>query len=148
MDLFRAERQAKMLMAAHGLTGWRFEWDNAKRRFGCCHHSTRTISLSRVLTVQLEESAVRNTMLHEIAHALVGAGNGHNAVWRATAISIGCNGNRCSSAKVQVEYKWRGVCPNGHTFNRHRKAKGRQSCNTCSPSGFSERHVIRWIANY
>jgi predicted SprT family Zn-dependent metalloprotease len=147
MDLFRAEREAKMLMAAHGLTGWRFEWDNAKRRFGRCRHSDRLISLSRVLTVQRTEDAVRNTMLHEIAHALVGASHGHNEVWRRKALSIGCDGRRCSADKVEMTYKWHGVCPNGHTIKRHRKSKGDQSCVRCHPT-FDRRFLIRWVAAY
>jgi predicted SprT family Zn-dependent metalloprotease len=147
MDLFQAERQAKLLMAAHGLTGWRFEWDNAKSRFGRCRHSDRLISLSRVLTVQRTEEAVRNTVLHEIAHALVGASHGHDAVWRRKALSIGCDGKRCSADKVEVSYKWHGLCPNGHIIKRHRKPSGNRACGKCSRS-FDPRFLIRWVAAY
>ena len=92
MDLFTAERNAKLLMAAHGLTdkGWRFEWDNAARRFGQCRYSTKTISMSRQLTAQRSEAAVRNTMLHEIAHALT-PGARHGYELRMKALAIGCD---------------------------------------------------------
>ncbi|AXH49342.1 SprT-like protease [Streptomyces phage Blueeyedbeauty] len=149
MDLFTAERNAKLLMAAHGLVGWRFEWDNAARRFGRCTYSTRTISMSRQLTVQRTEMAVRNTMLHEIAHALVGPGHGHDAVWRAKAISIGCDGKRCSADKVEVNYKYVAKCPNGHISRKYLRkprasARGR-SCPICSPV-YNAKYAIRVVA--
>lgn len=137
MDLFNAERQARMLMAAHGLTGWHFEWDNAARRFGRCTYSTKTISMSRQLTQQRSVEAVRNTMLHEIAHALVGAGHGHNEVWRRKAIEIGCDGKRCSSDKVEVQYKYVAKCARGHIagkYLRKPRALSRSSCGKCHPN--------------
>ena len=33
---------------------------------------------------------IRDTILHEIAHALVGPCHGHDAVWRQKAREIGC----------------------------------------------------------
>ncbi|WNN94798.1 SprT-like protease [Streptomyces phage Phredrick] len=150
MDLFNAERQAKLLMAAHGLIdkGWRFEWDNAARRFGQCRYSTKTISMSRQLTVQRSADAVRNTMLHEIAHALT-PGSGHNAIWRAKAISIGCDGRRCSDDKVEVDYKYVAKCPNGHISKKYlRKPRAfarPRSCGTCSPV-YNAKYAIRVVA--
>lgn len=138
MDLFNAERQAKLLMTAHGLIdkGWRFEWDNAARRFGQCRYSTKTISMSRQLTIQRSADAIRNTMLHEIAHALT-PGSGHSTVWQAKAISIGCDGKRCSDDDVQVNYKYVAKCPSGHVAGKYlRKPRTitRKSCGKCSRS--------------
>lgn len=139
MDLFAAERNARLLMSAHGLTakGWRFEWDNAARRFGQCRYTTKTISMSRKLTVQRTEDAVRNTMLHEIAHALVGSAAGHGYVWQAKAISIGCDGKRCSDDPIQIDYKYVAKCPNGHLGKRYvrkpRASSRPRSCGKCSP---------------
>ena len=110
---------------------WSFEFDNAKRRFGCCNYRKKKITLSAPLTELRDESFVKNTILHEIAHALVGGRHGHDNVWRAKAIEIGCNGNRCSS-DVEIKGKWIGTCPNGHTKHRHRKPSGSISCGTCS----------------
>jgi predicted SprT family Zn-dependent metalloprotease len=149
MDLFNAERQAKLLMAAHGLIdkGWRFEWDNAARRFGQCRYGSKTISMSRQLTKQRTPEAIRNTMLHEIAHALVGPGHGHNAVWRAKAISIGCDGNRCSSDNVEVNYKYAAKCPNGHIAGKYlRKPRTvtRKSCGKCS-STYNPKYALKLV---
>lgn len=149
MDLFNAERHAKLLMAAHGLTdkGWRFEWDNAARRFGQCRYSTKTISMSRQLTIQRSEASVRNTMLHEIAHALT-PGHKHDAVWRAKAISIGCDGNRCSDDKVEVAYKYVAKCINGHVaakYLRKPRAIQRKSCGKCSRS-YNPKYALKVYA--
>ncbi|AXH68917.1 SprT-like protease [Streptomyces phage SparkleGoddess] len=151
MDLFTAERNAKLLMAAHGLTekGWRFEWDNAARRFGQCRYGTKTISMSRQLTMQRSPESVRNTMLHEIAHALVGHAAGHGRIWQAKAISIGCDGKRCSDDKVEVAYRYVAKCPSGHIskkYLRKPRASARpRSCGTCSPV-YNPKYAIRVVA--
>lgn len=148
MNLIQAERMARKLMLDHGLYGWNFKWDNAARRFGQCNYSTATISMSRKLTVQRTEDAVRNTILHEIAHALT-PGAGHGPRWRAKALAIGCNGKRCSDDPVEVKPNWIGKCPNGHTAGtrlRRPSAKAApRSCGKCSPV-FDKRYLIRWVA--
>jgi len=63
---------AVTLMQQHGLVGWTFKFDHARRRFGCCNFTRRTISLSRPLTFLNDDAEVRDTILHEIAHALAG----------------------------------------------------------------------------
>jgi predicted SprT family Zn-dependent metalloprotease len=133
MELLKAYQLGVTLMEKYNLDkmDWSFEFDNAKRRFGCCNYRKKKITLSAPLTELRDESFVKNTILHEIAHALVGGRHGHDNVWRAKAIEIGCNGNRCSS-DVEIKGKWIGTCPNGHTKHRHRKPSGSISCGTCS----------------
>jgi hypothetical protein len=142
-----AERMARKLMLEHGLYGWNFKWDNAARRFGQCDYSKSTLSMSKRLTVQRDEAAVRNTILHEIAHALT-PGDGHGAKWRRKALAIGCNGQRCSSDPVEVKPNWVGKCPNGHKGPerlRRPKAGRLLSCPKCSPV-FDSRYVFKWVA--
>lgn len=150
MDLNLAQCLAIKLMDEHDLIfrGWTFEFDNAKRRFGCCRYRTKKITLSKHLVKLNDESIVRNTILHEIAHALVGAGHGHNHVWRTKAIALGCNGERCySSDKVNLpEYKYLGLCVNGHTHNRHRKPRQSVSCGRCSAK-YNAKYIIKWTKN-
>ena len=82
----------------HQLKGWKFKCDNAKRRLGLTNYNTKTISVSNyfVREKSVTQKLVENTILHEIAHALVGHGHGHDNVWRERAIQIGCDGKRCS----------------------------------------------------
>jgi predicted SprT family Zn-dependent metalloprotease len=84
-------------MAQHGLTSWVLVFDNAKMRKGQTRFVKRQISLSAPLTEANPIEQVRNTILHEIAHVLVGPNHGHDNIWRSKAISIGCNGQTCTS---------------------------------------------------
>jgi len=147
MDLNEARSLATQLMSQHGLTGWRLTFDNAKLRAGICRPGRREIGLSRVLTGLHDEAAVRDTILHEIAHGLVGAEHGHDAVWRTRAQAIGCTGLRCVPANApRPQTPWAGVCPAGHEIGRYRRPTRVMSCSQCSPR-FNPHHVIDWAFN-
>jgi hypothetical protein len=97
-----------------------------------------------VLTALHDEREVRDTILHEIAHALVGPSHGHDAVWRRQALAIGSSGQRCvSSDAPAVAGPWVGTCPSGHTATRHRQPVRVQSCGRCS-RGFDAAALIDW----
>lgn len=147
MLLAEAKRLALELMAKHDLIskGWRFEFDNAKRRFGCCNYNTKTISLSKELVSLNEVARVKNTILHEIAHALVGRGHGHDSVWKRKALEIGCDGNRCYSSETTniVKGKFVATCPKcNHVHHKHRRPKKKTSCGVCSRVFDTERLLV------
>lgn len=144
MELATAHDLATRLLAHHGLSGWHVEFDGAKRRAGQCRFADRVISLSAGLTRLHSDEEVRDTVLHEIAHALAGPGAGHGPVWRATARRIGCTGERCVSAESpRLPGTWLGTCPAGHTEERHRRPERVLACRRCSPT-FSVDHVFEW----
>lgn len=144
MEILAARRLATGLMRRHGLTGWKLVFDNAKTRAGICRAVPREIGLSRVLTELYSENEVRETVLHEIAHALVGPAHGHDAVWRAKAVQIGCSAERCVSPEApRLPGPWVGVCPAGHHTTRHRQPTRVQSCGQCSRT-FDPRRVLEW----
>jgi len=89
------EQQAGEMLQRHGLKNWRFVFDDATRRAGSCRYGSRTITLSRHLARNAPEAEILDTLLHEIAHALVGPGHNHDAVWRAMAKRLGGSGERC-----------------------------------------------------
>lgn len=93
LDAVAAE--AESLMERHGLARWSFQFDDASVRAGCCNFRAKVISLSRLFALRAPDDEVRDTVLHEIAHALVGPEHGHDRVWLAAARSIGCSGRRC-----------------------------------------------------
>src|SRR5437867_383020 len=97
MDLYNAHQFARQLMNQYGLHDWTFAFDHAKRRFGSCRHHSKRITLSRMLTFLNTDRQVRDTILHEIAHALT-IGHGHDSVWKAMCIRLGANPQRCYSA--------------------------------------------------
>ncbi|MCY2955019.1 MAG: SprT-like domain-containing protein [Planctomycetota bacterium] len=88
MTLLEARQLARTLMKEHALADWRFMFDRAKRRFGCCHYRQKLITLSQPLTLLNGENEVRDTLLHEIAHALTPR-DGHGRRWQAQCVQIG-----------------------------------------------------------
>ncbi|GAB6939828.1 SprT-like domain-containing protein [Isoptericola variabilis] len=144
MEREEAARLARGLMADHGLSGWTFRFDRARRRAGLCRYDRREISLSGPLAELYDEADVREVVLHEIAHALAGARHGHDAVWRATARSIGSTGRRVvREGSPEVEGDWAGVCPAGHRVTRFRRPQRPQACARCSPV-FDRRYLLTW----
>lgn len=128
MELHVAEQLVISLMREHGLgnLGWKFKFDNAYSRLGICRYSRRVIGLSRPFILANEESEVRDTILHEIAHALT-PGADHGLAWRLKAQEIGARPERCASADVkQVPADWQGECQDCHIkINRQRRPSTR-----------------------
>ncbi|MDO4243084.1 MAG: SprT-like domain-containing protein [Actinomyces sp.] len=135
---------ARMLMERHGVGDWELGLDRARRRAGQTDHRRRRITLSRHLMALYEEAEVRETVLHEIAHARVGATHGHDAVWRAEARRIGASGERLVSQEApRIEGSWVGTCPAGHVATRMRRPAAPLSCAVCSRR-FSLANLLSW----
>ena len=88
--------------------GWKFKWDNATVRFGCCNYRTKTISLSRKLTERNSEEQAKDTVLHEIAHVLAGSNAKHGPVWKEWAVKVGARPEQYYRADEvkPVDAKW------------------------------------------
>lgn len=151
------EDKAYQLMSKYDLftKGWTFKLDNAKRRFGCCKYNKKQITLSKFLLPHVaNDSDIIDTILHEIAHALVGSRHGHDHVWKAKAIEIGCKAQRCGGDKIKDRselaktYKWIGTCPNGHVMKRYKLTTRtkRGSCSRCSNS-YNPDYLFTWKEN-
>ncbi len=137
-------QKAVALMLKHGLHNWQFGWDRAKRRYGLCDHRRQRISLSMHLTPLSSEADIENTILHEIAHALVGPKHGHDRVWQAKALQIGCDATRCGKA-VPIPKTFVGTCPHCQTkVYRHRRSYS--SCAQCD-SQFNPAYLLVWQRN-
>ncbi len=121
MEVTRALSTGRRLLREHGLDDWTIVADRAKLRAGVCRYSRRQIGISAPLTTLHDEAEVLDTILHEIAHALVGPHHGHDAVWRAKAREIGSSGRQYVSPEApRVPKDWVGRCPVGHEKSRHR----------------------------
>ncbi len=144
MEVTRALAMGRALLREHGLDGWQVVADRAKTRAGVCRFGRRQIGISAPLTTLHDEAEVRDTLLHEIAHALVGAGHGHDEVWRAKAVEIGSSGDRCVSPDApRLPGDWVGRCPAGHERIRHRAPTRLASCGSCSRT-FDPRWLLTW----
>jgi predicted SprT family Zn-dependent metalloprotease len=144
MDLHDAYADALRLLREHRLDDWHVDFDLAKRRAGVCRYRDKVISLSAPLVRLHDADEVRQTILHEIAHALAGPRAGHGARWRAIAQQVGASPERCLPEDApRVPGAWVGVCSRGHVVERHRRPERVTSCSTCSPE-FSAEHILTW----
>ena len=142
------ERMARDLMKAHGLDGWSFQWSNAKRCAGVCRYKSRVIRLSRPIAELWGADRMRDTVLHEIAHALAGYGAAHGPEWQAVCVRIGARPERCYAVDESTPLppsKYTGTCPNGHVHRRERMPANPkpQSCGKCSRR-YDTRYLITW----
>ena len=134
MNHISAQSIAHKLISIHLPPNWTFCWDNARKRAGCCNHVKKRIQLSRHLILVMNESETRDTILHEIAHALVGPGNGHNWLWKVKATEIGANPTRCHNYDTSRGAKYYATCK-CKTYYWHRKPKyTNYRCRKCKGS--------------
>lgn len=135
MDLYSALDLGKQLMSQHGLTqaGWKFGFDNSVRRFGVCKYRLRSISLSKHLVRLNSDIQVKDTILHEIAHALVGFHHHHNSIWKAKCVEIGAKPTRCysSSEVARPEGRYQANCDLCNTTHQRQRSPMPLSYYTC-----------------
>mgnify|MGYP001806380367 CR=1 FL=1 len=83
---------AQALFDIHGLEGWRVEWcDYIEGKAGWCWPTSRVITLSRHHLLEAKARNIRECLLHEIAHALVGDGD-HDEEWWNKLLELGGDG--------------------------------------------------------
>ena len=135
---------ARALMEEAGVGDWELGFDRARRRAGQTDHARRRLTLSRHLMLLYDEAQVRETILHEIAHARVGPQHGHDAVWAAEATRLGATGRRLVDAQApRLRGRWVGRCPEGHEVDRMRRPGSPVSCSRCA-ARFSMEHLLSW----
>lgn len=142
MNQFDAARMARQLMDQHRLRGWSFAFNRAKRGMGLCRYREKRIELSIHFVLRNDEAEVRDTILHEIAHALAGPRAGHGEAWKRKCVEIGATPQRCGVAAMPAG-RWRATCPTcGREHHRHRRPlPGRRYF--CRPCG-SEKGAIEF----
>jgi hypothetical protein len=149
VDIGEARTLARQLMDQHGLQRWTFRIDKCKSRFGHCNWRRGRISLSGPLTELNDLNTVRDTILHEIAHALTPFAN-HNATWKLKAREIGANPMACyNSVNVKLPpAPWHAICPKCHRdIKRYRMSRrlltGRYYCK-CVSLPAEEDMYLKW----
>lgn len=143
-------KMAYELMHQYNLleTGWQFYFNDNRSRLGVCKEYNKSIELSIWHVNNSPFESVKNTLLHEIAHAIVGCRNQHNNVWRNKAIEIGCNGERCGH--MNAPYKYTAVCNNCEkTFQVNKR--GNKACGYCckrlNSGRYAEEFKLSFVRN-
>jgi len=143
--LDHVRRSAVSLMDAHlGRGTWSFDFDHAKTRAGQCDFGRHRITVSRHIALRSTDDEVHQILLHEVAHAMVGARAGHGPRWRSAAAAIGYVGTRLHDGPIASELApWVGTCPAGHEHFRYRTPNRPMACARCSRR-YDPRHAITW----
>jgi predicted SprT family Zn-dependent metalloprotease len=104
--LIAIQQEANGLLRRYGLLdeGWKFEFHSKQRAMGTCKFSTKTICFSKHF-IMSDPEQVTDTLLHEIAHALVGEGHGHDEHWQRMAAYIGARPKSCTTEYTNTAKK-------------------------------------------
>lgn len=113
-------------------TGWQFAFDLAPARGGSCRYGEKQITLSVTYCLKASKEEIVDTILHEIAHAIVGSKHGHDAPWKTVARQIGCTAERCHSVQ-HTSPRWYGRCGCGQRWERQRLSQRTRTsrCRKC-----------------
>lgn len=97
---YQAKQLADTLIKEHKLVNWQIQFNKSTKHLGECWHQSKVIAISIHTLQSCSAAEFHDTMLHEIAHALVGPNNGHNEIWKAKALEIGCTSNTCGNMSI------------------------------------------------
>lgn len=137
-----ARRLIRRHKAESGLgADWTFGFDLCTVRAGVCRHRERRIDLSVSFCQRATRAEIEDTLLHEIAHAIVGYAHHHDAVWKAKASEIGCTAERCHQVTHTVA-RWVGECGCGQRWFRQRVSRRLRAAALCTRCG--RRIAWRW----
>lgn len=121
---------------------WSFGFDLAASRAGVCRPRDKRIQLSVSFCLKATRAEIEDTLLHEIAHAIVGQRHGHDAVWRAKALELGGSGATQHTVCHAIAH-WIGECGCGGQWLRQRLRRSVAHGRVCGKC----RQPIQWRRN-
>lgn len=99
--------------------GWRFDWNRRTGAFGVCNYKKRRVFLSKFLFPMMCDKEIKDTILHEVAHALT-PGAKHGPMWRRKALELGAKpetgryGTAEMTQAMKSKYNWEVRCKCGN----------------------------------
>jgi predicted SprT family Zn-dependent metalloprotease len=151
---------ARNIMDTYGLSEWDFKFCNGKQLHGKANLTQKIISISKI-HAQYEQNnkAIKDTILHEIAHALDYNTRGfsnHDVQWKKIARMIGCvpssRGYGISTLPFSSKElcKFIGTCPNCSKIyyrNRRKKVACGICCKKYSHGRYSKKYELIYHDN-
>jgi predicted SprT family Zn-dependent metalloprotease len=109
LETWKEKYEGRMKLSAEmmneHLIGWTLAWNRCLKSNGKCSHTKKIIYVSKYHIEFSSLDEFKNTILHEIAHALAGHKAGHGPEWVRIAKEIGCDGQRlCKVNPSKKEY--------------------------------------------
>ena len=152
-SLAEADRLGRELIRHHTETGelepgWEFGFNIDSVRGAVCRFDERRIEVSVSYCHRETPARVKITILHEIAHAIVGHDHGHDPIWTAVNLRIGGDGKRCHEVE-HTPPRWMGLCGCGNRFPRHRLSRRARTgiCPKCRGRIRWQRHVGGFVGS-
>lgn len=138
-NLAVAKRDAQALVRHHLGSAWNIKFRKTSGHAGKCVFDTKTLLFSTSWTLELGREEFRQTVLHEIGHAIAGWSAGHGPIWESAVRSIGGIPNeKVDTAQHEFDkekvFKWTITCPCGKIeMHRARKTEKleRSICLSC-----------------
>lgn len=114
-----------------GFTDHPGRWGMTQWPGGYCKGKRADVYLCHNSLLFHDEDQVRDTVRHEIAHALVGADAGHGPIWKAAARRVGCSPKAktdAGSSAIWLQFKWVAQCSHCEKpiAGRHRLTEARK----------------------
>lgn len=111
-----------------------FSINDSKENAAICYDNPLEIQMSRYFLESpvASKEKIDDILLHELAHAVVGPGEGHNAKWKEFAKSIGCTSEVCAGPFLKKrDYNYSLQCPDGCDVRKLKKPS-KTKINICS----------------
>jgi len=107
MELTDIRAFAENEISKHLDVNWKFKFISSKNFLGRCIEKDigGIIQISMHHCLYSDEEYIRDTILHEIAHALAGCHNGHNDVWKEMAIRVGAKPEQYADVD-EIKYRY------------------------------------------
>jgi len=150
VDLIAAKNLTMELLKKHGLHDWIMDFNHSRKSFGNCWYRVKKVSLSAPLVTINPEERVKDTVLHEIAHGIVGPGHDHDHVWESKFQEIGGSGRARWSEEETIPALTRFElhCKvHGLVKRMTRRPKHPMSCSQCCRR-FDRRYLLEVRENH
>ncbi len=89
MKISEAKKMIKRIMSDHDVTGWKVFFTDAETSAGYMFPVEKVIEYCKPFFVHNDAEVCRDTVLHELAHALAPRDNQHGKDWKKKCVEIG-----------------------------------------------------------